>query len=182
MDYIINKQNLKNLIEEEVSLAADQAYSDDGVSLYDQVVLTEKDKGTIDRFIDDAVSTLCRRTHDICSFVPYNPQQAVDSLDNPLYYVVDDGVVTNEVTTTETDFPVYANNEPAGTAKLYFHVPDIDVNNTDAAKREITRFISLYSVLELFKSRRANLVEQYMARVQNTLDNVVSILKTRKKP
>lgn len=182
MDYIINKTTLYNLVDEEIAQAADQAYSDDGISLYDQVVLTSKDRSLTERFIDDAIKVLCRRLYDICSFVPFSETQAVDDNNEPLYYVVNDGEVTNEVSTTESDYPVYAHNVPAGTDKLYFYVPDIDTNNINAAIAEISRFIMLYAVTEIFKSRRANLVEQYANRLQTALDNVVYILKTRKRP
>lgn len=182
MDYIINKTTLYNLIDEEVSLAADQAYSDDGTSLYDQVVLTEKDRGMTEHLIDDAIKVLRRRTYDISAFVPFSETQAVDDNGRPLYYVVVDGEVTNEVSTTGSDYPVYANNVPAGTDKLYFYVPDMDTSNTDAATEEISRFISLYAATEIFRQRRASLAEQYATMAQTALDNAVSILRTRKKP
>ena len=69
MDYIIDKEKLKALIEEEVSHAADEAYGEDGTSLYDAVVLTEKDWDTVGRFIDTAVDSIARRTFDICHFL-----------------------------------------------------------------------------------------------------------------
>ena len=71
MYYTIEKtERLIPLIEEEVSRAADEAYADNGASLYDSVVLTEKDKGLVDGFIDDAINLIVRRAFDICKFSP----------------------------------------------------------------------------------------------------------------
>lgn len=53
------------MIDREVSLVADQAYSESGVSLYDAVTLTSKDRDTVERFIRDAVSLLARRMADV---------------------------------------------------------------------------------------------------------------------
>ena len=70
MYYLIDKEALFKLVEEEVSKAADEAYADSGVSLYDAVVLTDKDNDMVDRFIDDAVNLAVRRAYDICKFSP----------------------------------------------------------------------------------------------------------------
>lgn len=68
MTYTIDiNTTLYPLIDEEVSHVADQAYSESGVSLYDSVVLTSKDAGLVDRFIDDAVSQLIKRESDIAA-------------------------------------------------------------------------------------------------------------------
>lgn len=68
MDYTIATSTIKELVNEEVSHVADAAYSDDGTSLYDSIVLTEKDDNLVDRFINDAVRLLARATYDICKF------------------------------------------------------------------------------------------------------------------
>lgn len=70
MYYLIDKTVLLPLIDEEISRAADEAYAESGESLYDSVVLTEKDSGMVERFINDAVNLIVRRAFDICKFSP----------------------------------------------------------------------------------------------------------------
>lgn len=65
MEYPIDKTLLEPRIKEEVSRVADEAYSETG-SLYDSIVLTEKDESMVDRFIDEAVNGLAGRLFDIC--------------------------------------------------------------------------------------------------------------------
>ena len=65
MEYTITKPTLKSKIAEVVSLVADAAYSETG-SLYDSIVLTEKDDSLVSRFIDEAVNGLAGRLFDIC--------------------------------------------------------------------------------------------------------------------
>lgn len=69
MDYTVNKTELYNLIDEEVSLVADKAYAEDGTPLYDGINLTSGDRQTVARYIDDAVSVLIARTYDICKLI-----------------------------------------------------------------------------------------------------------------
>lgn len=68
MTYEIDKSMLYGLVDAEVSRVADEAYSDDGTSLYDSVVLTSRDKGLVEGFIDDAISLFVNRTFDICKY------------------------------------------------------------------------------------------------------------------
>ena len=67
MEYTLTKSTIKALVEEEVSHVADAAYADDGTSLYDSIVLTNKDTTLVERFIDDAMYHFARATQDICS-------------------------------------------------------------------------------------------------------------------
>lgn len=73
MDYTINKTTLLEKMEAEVSEVADQAYAEDGTSLYDAVMLTAKDSDATSgtnvagSAIDDAVSALVSRLADIAS-------------------------------------------------------------------------------------------------------------------
>lgn len=69
MYYTINKTILKALIDEEVSKVADEAYAENGASLYDSVILTEKDAALVDRLLGEAVRSLVTRTYDICKYV-----------------------------------------------------------------------------------------------------------------
>ena len=69
--YVIQRNDWANsdiikLVDEHVSRAADEAYSDAGVSLYDSIVLTERDQGLVQSYIDDAVDAFVQRAFDIC--------------------------------------------------------------------------------------------------------------------
>lgn len=88
MYYTIDKAALHSRIEEEVSHAADQAYSDNGQSLYDSVVITEKDYDLVDRFIEDAISAIERRAFDICK--PYTSTDTKGVKTRQLYFYVPD--------------------------------------------------------------------------------------------
>lgn len=68
MEYTIDKESLYALVDEEVSKVADDAYSEGGQSLYDSIVLTQKDKTTVERFMDDAADQLASRAFDICKY------------------------------------------------------------------------------------------------------------------
>lgn len=83
MYYVINKTALWDRVYEEVSRVADEAYSEDGTSLYDSVILTERDRDKVDRLLDDAVNAFVRRTYDICK------KATVDSAPNLQFYVPD---------------------------------------------------------------------------------------------
>lgn len=66
LEYGINKTALRALIDEQVSQVADEAYGDNGMSLYDSIVLTEKDVNMVESFIDTAAQSLSARLFDIC--------------------------------------------------------------------------------------------------------------------
>ena len=66
--YQIDKDALYALVDAEVSKVADEAYAEDGTSLYDTVVLTLKDRDTIDAFFPDGLHALCRAISDIASY------------------------------------------------------------------------------------------------------------------
>lgn len=66
LTYVIDKTALWERAFEEISSVADDAYADDGTSLYDSIILTDKDKPAVERYIDDAVSAFVRRAYDIC--------------------------------------------------------------------------------------------------------------------
>lgn len=66
MEYQIDRNALLARVEEEVSHIADESYADTGQSLYDTIVITEKDRSRALRLLEDAVSLFIRRTFDIC--------------------------------------------------------------------------------------------------------------------
>ena len=68
MEYIVDKSILFPLVDEEVSRVANETYSEDGTSLYDTIVITENDKPTIGRMMDDAVNTFVKRAQDIVRY------------------------------------------------------------------------------------------------------------------
>lgn len=65
LDYIINRTLLRALIDEQVSHVADEAYGDNGMSLYDSIILTEKDDENVTTFIDEAVRAFVARMYDV---------------------------------------------------------------------------------------------------------------------
>lgn len=65
MDWNIDIEEIRDLVDEEVSRAADAAYSEDGVPLYDSIVLTLKDADNLLRFIGDAVRGVQARLFDV---------------------------------------------------------------------------------------------------------------------
>lgn len=104
MDYSVDKTTLYALIDEEVSKVADEAYSDNGVSLYDSVVLTEKDSGMVYRLIDEAVDGLASRLYDVCKF-------STDTHGNSqlVFYLPDfDDTMENAARSEITHFIVYS--------------------------------------------------------------------------
>ena len=146
------QQGLRDRIGEEISHVADGAYSDAGVSLYDSVVLTDKDGAMVDRFIDDAVSMLVRRTFDICKYAPE---------------LIPDGEGGEMLS------PVM---------RLHFFVPDFDHTMEDNVKTELDRYIVMYSVASILQQRRPALTPEYTDRAKAALDNAVTLLKSRKDP
>jgi len=66
MEYHIDRNGLLDRVEEEISHIADASYAENGQSLYDMIVLTEKDRPGTSRLIEDAVGQFIRRTFDIC--------------------------------------------------------------------------------------------------------------------
>ena len=66
------------MVDREVSLAADEAYSDEGTALYDSVVLTEKDKETVAGYIEDALNAFITRTRDICRKVVDDDEESLE--------------------------------------------------------------------------------------------------------
>ena len=152
MYYSIDKERLRALVDEEISKVADEAYSDAGVSLYDSVVLTDKDTVMVERFIDDAVSMLVRRAFDICK---YSPELIPDG---------EGGEILSPV------------------MRLHFFVPDFDDTMEDNAKAELDRYISLYAVASILQQRRPVLTPEYTDRAKTSLDTAITLLKSRKDP
>ena len=152
MFYIIDKAGLLESVEEEISHIADGAYGEDGSSLYDSIVITEKDRQNVLRFIDDAVSALVRRAFDICKYSPETYQDEAGEW------------------------------QLSGRMRLQFFVPDFDETMWDTTKAEIDRYIVLYAVGSLCQSRKADLVPEYARRTQDAMDKAVILLKSRKYP
>ena len=153
MFYIIDKAGLLESVEEEVSHIADSAYGEDGSSLYDSIVITEKDRQNVLRFIDDAVTDFVRkRAFDICKYSPETYQDEAGEW------------------------------QLSGRMRLQFYVPDFDETMWDATKAALDRYIVLYAVGSLCQSRRADLVPEYAKRTQEAQDNAIILLKSRKYP
>lgn len=152
MEYIIDRDGLFPLIDEEVSRVANEAYSEDGASLYDGIIITSADHRTIERLEDDAINSLIERTSDICKPVPGGFREAED-------------------TTLIQVLP-----------RLSFEVPDFDEDFADVTVEEITRYIVLNVCAAWFQSRCSGKVEEYASRGQVAMDKAVTLLKTIKAP
>lgn len=182
LDYILNEQEVLAVVDEEIARAADSAYSEDGTSLYDSVINTERDAATISRLMGDAMRTFASRAYDICKYKATVTYEQATYNDAPLYYVVHDDGVGPDTTTTATDFPVYTNKALSATNILQFYVPDFDVTMTDMAFAEISRYIALEVVAAFLQQRSAALVPEYTARSQAALAKAITLLKSRKAP
>ena len=68
MKYIIDEDKLYDLVDAEVSFAADGAYDKNGAPLFDGIVLTSKDGDMVKRLMHDAASRLVGRMSDIAKF------------------------------------------------------------------------------------------------------------------
>lgn len=143
LEYTINKSSLSSQIASLVSRVADEAYGDNGMSLYDTIVLTEKDDDLVDGYIDEAISAFVARLQDICW-----------------------------VSTSSSDL----------SEKLNIYVPDFEESKENLAKDAITSFIVYSTCLEIFKSRRPQVVPEYEARALAALNKAITFLKSRKSP
>ena len=85
--YEIDRATLKENIAEEVSKAADEAYGDQGASLYDSVVLTSKDETEVGRMLEDAIRAFSARTFDVCRRASITTNGT--ATDNLLFYLPD---------------------------------------------------------------------------------------------
>lgn len=70
MLYTIDMTKLTELVTEEVSRIAAGAFSENGVPLYDAVVIHSRDADTVSRAIRDALDAVLRRTADVCTYIP----------------------------------------------------------------------------------------------------------------
>lgn len=184
MYYVIDKKGLYDRIYEQVSFVADDAYVEGGQSLYDEVILTEKDKPKVYRCIDDAVSSFVQRAFDICKYSPLVVYaQAEDGQGHRLYYESDGGGhPTDTTTTTITAFPVYTSTVASVTPRLVINVPDFDVDNTDYALEEVSWYIVLSVVTDICVERRPSVAPQFAEKTKVALDKTINLLKTRKAP
>lgn len=152
MIYYIDKAALYDLIDAEVSRVADAAYAGDGTSLYDSVVLTEKDRDMVDDLIDDAVSAFMVRTWDISTFY------------------------------RETDTDDYGETVLTGRVGIRFLVSDFPEALEDITADEISRYIALFSAAGIFRERQASSVPKYDGMAKDAMDKAVTLLSTRVDP
>lgn len=150
--YVIDKPALLESVEEEVSHVADAAYGEDGSSLYDSIVITEKDRPAVLRFLDDAASEFVKRAFDICK---YSFETATD----------DNGEV-----------------QLTGRVRLRLNVPDFDDTMWETAEAEISRYFVMFAAGAYLQQRKAELVPEYTRRIQEAMNKAVILLKSRKYP
>lgn len=67
MTYSINPSTLFASAEKEISRFAATAYSEDGASLYDAYKVLDRDKATIEGYINEAVDAICVRLFDVAT-------------------------------------------------------------------------------------------------------------------
>ena len=139
--YTAQRDDLAELVKEEMSHVADRSYTKEGVSLYDSINVTSKDANLVQRFISDALDALVTRTYDIASW-------SAEDADS----------------------------------KVEFYLPDFDVSMTDAATKEITRFITLAVVTWMLDAVASPEAQQYAERTKSAQDKAVTLLKSRKQP
>lgn len=63
----IERTNIKEAVDAEVSKVADLTYDNEGNSRYDGIIITSSDEPLIDGYIDDAVLALQKRLIDVAS-------------------------------------------------------------------------------------------------------------------
>lgn len=97
MDYTIDEDGLRGGVEYEVSQVADAAYADDGTSLYDSIVLTEKDAQTVTDLIHEAIRIVIASMQDIAS---YATQTVSTVTTNKIVFSVPDFDVTQSSVVT----------------------------------------------------------------------------------
>ena len=76
--YTIDKTLLRALVDEQVSHVADEAYGDSGMSLYDSIILTEKDDEEVNGYLDDAVRAFVARMYDVCRMGKANGKDTIE--------------------------------------------------------------------------------------------------------
>lgn len=68
MEYKVNYNSIKAVVEEEISRVASRSYSNDGVALYDNIRLVSRDEDTLKRFLTEAANVLFSRFRLFISF------------------------------------------------------------------------------------------------------------------
>lgn len=84
LDYTLNTEAVLDGVSAEIARAADSAYAEDGTSLYDEVVNTERDDDLLKGFISDALRTFASRVYDICKRTAGGLQLYVPDFDTTL--------------------------------------------------------------------------------------------------
>jgi len=126
-------------VNREIALAADNAFTENGSPLYDQIVLTSKDNDWVTHLIGDSLARLAARTADICAW----------------------NTTTNNLT---------------------FTVPDIPTGLPDLVDDAITRYAALYACMCVLNVRYPALSQDYAQRCQSAMDNVIALVRQRKRP
>lgn len=103
MQYRLDWSSLLSRVEEEMSHIADASYAETGQSLYDTIVITEKDRDGVRRLLADAVDSFISRVFDICSYSQDTLRFTVPdydySMSAPTWRQIEDFIVYYAVTT-----------------------------------------------------------------------------------
>ena len=104
--YAVIYNSLLDAVDEEVSRVADAAYSDAGESLYDQIIITERDTNVLYNMVDGAVTAIVNRCADVCTYAPTSGSSPIMRL---AFYLPDFGAVSWSVVEDElSKFIVYS--------------------------------------------------------------------------
>jgi len=140
MYYTINRTNLRDRIDEEVSIVANDAYGDNGLSLYDSIVLTEKDNDMVGRFIDDAINAFVNRTFDICKYYYTTESGSTETSESLEFYIPDFDETMEQATKDEiTKFIVLY----ACTSLFQSRRPMVVPQFTERMQAALTKAVSL---------------------------------------
>lgn len=137
----IERKDIKEAVDAEVSKVADLTYDNEGNSRYDGIIITSSDAPLIDGYIDDAVLALQKRLIDVAT-------------------IRED---TTKIAITNSN-------------------PNADSGTDNAIKASVLRYLSLNVCAAWFRMVLPERVEEYAARGQVAMDEVISLMLHRKTP
>lgn len=103
MDYVIDREHLRELAVKEVSNVADRAYTEEGQSLYDGIVIHSSELVEIDNFIGQAISSLVSRLQDISRHLSNRDSEKI-IFDVPGFEDSKENLVRDEIENYITDY------------------------------------------------------------------------------
>lgn len=149
--YTINRTSLRDRIDEEVSHVANEAYADNGQSLYDSIIVTEKDDEVVGRYIDDAINAFVNRTFDICKYFYATDTNESQPSERLQFYVPDFDETMEDATMEEiTKFIVLFACSSLLQTRRPLVVPQFNERMQAALTKAVTLLKSRKSPIELW--------------------------------